>query len=279
MVKIGIYKITSPKGRVYIGQSTDILKRWKSHKHNYKRFNWLLYNSFKKYGFDKHKFEIVTECASEELNELERYYQEIYNCLGKGGLNCILTKSSDKTGAMSTETKLKLSIALTGKVRTPEQKERLRKIVTGRKHSEETKNKIREFGIGRKMPREGVIKSVNARRGFKHSDETKKILREKNIGKKMSEATINKMKNSLKGRVCSKETRMKIGNAVRGFKHSEETKLKVTLCSSKLVLNYETGIYYDSAKIAAKSINMPHSTFCKKISGFTKTNNTSFKYA
>jgi predicted GIY-YIG superfamily endonuclease len=29
---IGIYKITSPSGKVYIGQSWDIYDRWKKHK-------------------------------------------------------------------------------------------------------------------------------------------------------------------------------------------------------------------------------------------------------
>ena len=59
IIMIGIYKITSPSGKVYIGQSRNI----KNRKWRYKRLDCKsqvkLYSSFKKYGFDKHKFEII----------------------------------------------------------------------------------------------------------------------------------------------------------------------------------------------------------------------------
>ena len=91
---IGIYKITSPSGKIYIGQSIDIKKRWK----RYANLSGVegqrrLYRSLKKYGFDNHNFEILIECDFEQLNELERYYQDIYNVLGENGLNCVLTES------------------------------------------------------------------------------------------------------------------------------------------------------------------------------------------
>ena len=88
---IGIYKITNLiNKKVYIGQSTNIKKRWS----DYKRLNCkgqpLLYRSLKKYGVENHKFEIITECDFENLNKFERYYQDIYNVCGKNGLNCKL---------------------------------------------------------------------------------------------------------------------------------------------------------------------------------------------
>ncbi len=48
---VGIYKITNPKGKVYIGQSVNIKKRWGDYKclHNCKEQK-MLYNSFIKYG-------------------------------------------------------------------------------------------------------------------------------------------------------------------------------------------------------------------------------------
>jgi hypothetical protein len=52
---IGIYKITSPSNKIYIGQSNNILYRWK---YCYKKLNCKsqrhLYNSLMKYGFDNH---------------------------------------------------------------------------------------------------------------------------------------------------------------------------------------------------------------------------------
>ena len=56
---IGIYKITSPSNRIYIGQTVDFIKR-KSHYRNLKRNHQIrLFNSIKKYGWDKHKLELI----------------------------------------------------------------------------------------------------------------------------------------------------------------------------------------------------------------------------
>ena len=68
-----------------------------------------LHNSFKKYGIDKHAFEIIEECSKDLLNTKERYWQEAFDVLGKNGLNCRLTGTSDKSGKMSEKTKQKLS--------------------------------------------------------------------------------------------------------------------------------------------------------------------------
>lgn len=91
---IGIYKITNPKNKVYVGQSRNIEKRFKRYKYltcttKQKR----LFNSFSKYGIDNHKFEIIEECLFEQLNIRERYYQDLYDVLNKG-LNLVLTETS-----------------------------------------------------------------------------------------------------------------------------------------------------------------------------------------
>jgi len=70
---IGIYKITSPTNKIYIGQSTNITDRWKRYyKLNHCRNQIKLYNSLKKHGFKNHIFEIIEECNWEELNIRER---------------------------------------------------------------------------------------------------------------------------------------------------------------------------------------------------------------
>ena len=56
---IGIYKITSPKGRVYIGQSIDILYRFKKYKQMQCKGQVRLYNSFLKHNVENHLFEIA----------------------------------------------------------------------------------------------------------------------------------------------------------------------------------------------------------------------------
>ena len=86
---IGIYKITSPSKRVYIGQSINIEKRFAGYSKISNCNNQTkLYNPFKKYGVENHSFEVIIECKESQLNELERYYQDLYNAIHpKHGLN------------------------------------------------------------------------------------------------------------------------------------------------------------------------------------------------
>lgn len=54
-----IYKITSPSGRQYIGKSQNYKSRIVSYKSLRCNSQPLLYNSFKKYGFDSHKIDVI----------------------------------------------------------------------------------------------------------------------------------------------------------------------------------------------------------------------------
>ena len=87
---IGIYKITSPDKKIYIGQSVNLKIRLKDYKANLAKDQKLLNYSFLKYGFKNHKFEIIHICNIEELSVLERYYQILFNCVGSNGLNSLL---------------------------------------------------------------------------------------------------------------------------------------------------------------------------------------------
>lgn len=77
-MKCGIYKITNPKGRIYIGQSKNISKRWNQYKYNYEYENHFIKNSIKKYGIELHKFEIVEICEENILSEKEIYWINFY---------------------------------------------------------------------------------------------------------------------------------------------------------------------------------------------------------
>lgn len=79
----GIYKITNLiTGKVYIGQSVDILRRWRQHKHS--SFSYPLYEDFKKYGLDNFSFEVLEECQEDELNAKEKEYIQKYNSFTNG---------------------------------------------------------------------------------------------------------------------------------------------------------------------------------------------------
>lgn len=86
---IGIYKITSPSNKNYIGQSKNCLYRWKYHylKLHCKQQRHL-YNSLLKYGSNNHTFEVIEECKLEELDDKEKYWINFYNSTDKDvGLN------------------------------------------------------------------------------------------------------------------------------------------------------------------------------------------------
>ena len=76
---VGIYKITNKiNGKVYIGQSINIERRWQQEKRcafneNNHSYNSLLSRAFRKYGIDNFNFEVLEELKSEALNDREIY--------------------------------------------------------------------------------------------------------------------------------------------------------------------------------------------------------------
>lgn len=118
---IGIYKITSPSNKIYIGQSVNIERRFNEYKKLYKsNVQLVLYRSFLKYGILNHKFEIIEQCKLDELNTRERYWQEYYDVLGKNGLNCEYVKTDLKNKKVSTITKKQISDTLKLKYKSGE---------------------------------------------------------------------------------------------------------------------------------------------------------------
>ena len=101
---IVIYKITSPSGKIYIGQTTNYSKRHNAYKNHKCKGQPKLFASIEKYGFINHTIEIIKECQVEDLNYYERYYQEYYESV-LDGLNLRYTATTDKSGFMSEETK------------------------------------------------------------------------------------------------------------------------------------------------------------------------------
>lgn len=106
---VGIYKIENKiNGKVYIGKSIDINRRWYSHKNELngqRHCNNYLQNSWNKYGEDNFIFEILELCQKEELNDREKFWIETYYAnnaitgynLTSGGDGCCDHYLSDET--------------------------------------------------------------------------------------------------------------------------------------------------------------------------------------
>lgn len=110
MKNCGIYKITSPSGRVYIGQSTNIKERFKNYSNpNRIKSQTKLYNSLKKYGVENHQFDIIEYCSEEDLNCSERFWQDEFDVLGQNGLNCSLQNCGEVRKVITEEMKIKIS--------------------------------------------------------------------------------------------------------------------------------------------------------------------------
>lgn len=175
-VKIGIYKIENPKGKIYIGQSTNIDNRLNGHKKLYNKGSRLLYNSLKEYGVESHNFSIIKLCSVDELNKWEIYYIKFFNSNNKEfGLN--LTSGGQKYFYHSKETLEIMSKAQTGNTKTlgrvqsqEEIDKRVRKL-KGQKRSPEVRKRMSESG--KKKPKVSLktreklsksLKYVNAKK-------------------------------------------------------------------------------------------------------------------
>ena len=93
---IGIYKITNKiNGKVYIGQSIHIERRWKEHCRQ--STNSVISDAIKQYGKENFIFEVIEECNQEELNEKEEYYIQLYNSIVPNGYNVTEISNTDYT--------------------------------------------------------------------------------------------------------------------------------------------------------------------------------------
>ena len=229
--KSGIYKITSPSGRVYIGQSVDIERRWLYYKRCKSNSQIRLNSSFKKYGVEKHKFEIIEECCVNQLNNRERYWQEYYNVLDQDfGLNCRVTKSSDKSGYFSKESRKRLSDA-----------------IRGRKSSESTKKKLSKMKKGELNNR--AILVLNMETGIYYGTIKEAAstinLTGKNLEKRLrgvqynntSFAKVSKNGNFIEESECNVRPNLKLGNNPQ----------------AKIILSLDDGIYYNSIQECANA--------------------------
>lgn len=114
----GIYLLTSPSGKVYVGQSQDIDQRFYDYKHKPSKNQVYLYNALKKHGFDAFdKTILFLSNDPAELNKLEVIFIALYDSRNKAkGYNI---REGGKNGKLSEESRQKISAALLGRRCSP----------------------------------------------------------------------------------------------------------------------------------------------------------------
>lgn len=142
----GIYQITNlVNGKVIIGQSRNIIKRWRYYRNNLNRNVWCnphLQNAWNKYGEKNFKFEILLECPLEKLNDEEkRLIMENKANDREYGYN--MTEGGESP-SFSEETRQKMRMAKLGKYDGEKHPQ------FGKSKSEETRQKMRENNTGSK---------------------------------------------------------------------------------------------------------------------------------
>lgn len=169
----GIYKITSPSGRVYIGQAADLYKRFHHYRRGHCKRQPLLFNSFSKYGFDNHKFEVlysnVQDLDNLEIKTIKEHKSNFNKYPDVRGLNLA------DGGPTNRGYKNKYSQDLRNKRRqqslsekglayfyaqNPEKLKGQKNPFYGKNHTIEAKTKMRTYRLGRKGSLNGKSKKV-----------------------------------------------------------------------------------------------------------------------
>lgn len=125
---VGIYRVTNEiNGKVFIGHSTDITRRFREYKYRKNPRN-SIEEAITKYGLENFKFELIEECSIDNLNNREVYYIRKFDSMNPDhGYNNIVGGKGYK---LSEYSRNKMSISRTGMVQTAKTKrKRSNKVV------------------------------------------------------------------------------------------------------------------------------------------------------
>jgi group I intron endonuclease len=180
-------------GKKYVGQTKHPNQRKSHHRTVYSDTPFS--RAIAKHGWDRFRYEVIdTATSREDAGKKEEYWIRLHGTIVPFGYN---VNPGGIHPLMSDETKKKLSVALTGKIRTQEQRER-----------------IRQARLGKKMPQ--------------FSDEHREKLRFVHLGKPKSEKEAARLRGLQLGNKHSPETRAKMSVSHIGFQHTEEHKASIT---------------------------------------------------
>lgn len=209
-----IYKLTSPSGKSYIGQTINFNKRMLCYRGVKCCDQLLIYRAIKKYGWKSFTVDILTENAKVEyLDMYEMAFIRFYDTFGENGYN--LTSGGGGTRGIHLTEARKIQISNISKLmwanKTREEllqwstmcsknnkgkilSDETRKLISighiGKKHSDETKTKLSELNKGYRNRFYGKHHSIETKEKLKSytgripTDEARKNMRLANAGDK-----------------------------------------------------------------------------------------------
>ena len=147
-----IYKMTSPSGKIYIGQTQCLYKRFQDYRKP--KANEYLMNAILKYGLENITVEILEKnVLLDLLDEREQFYFDTLQPFGNNGYN-ICKEAGTTRGRKRPKEEMQGSIDyMTGRFGELNH-------FYGKTHSEESKQKQRDAKLGKKQSKETVQKRI-----------------------------------------------------------------------------------------------------------------------
>lgn len=153
-----IYKLTSPSGKIYIGQTKCFQDRMQRYRCGV--FNPYMKKAVEKYGLRNITVEILEkDIPLEKLDEREQYYFDTLQPFNDNGYN-ICQEASTTRGRKRPQSECD-AISEYAKLRVGELNP-----FYGKTHTEESKQKQRDAKLGKKLSKETIQKQIDGRKGL-----------------------------------------------------------------------------------------------------------------
>ena len=176
----GVYSITSPSGKCYVGSAVTIERRWIQHRSELRlgtHRSKALQSAWRKYGEENLKYKILLRCDPEKL----LFYEQRIIDAWRPKYNSNPVAGSQLGARRSEECRRKMSEARRGKPWSEKRKQTGMKMLIGRKRSPEAVAKTcatRLRNGGYIVTREMIEKGLATKRAndYQISDETRRKL-------------------------------------------------------------------------------------------------------
>ena len=147
-----IYKMTSPSGKIYIGQTQCLYKRFQDYRKP--KANEYLMKAILKYGLENMKVEILErDIPLDKLDDREQYYLDTLEPFKDNGYNICKVASTTRGRKRPIEEMQGSIDYMTGRFGELNH-------FYGKTHSEESKQKQREVKLGKKQNKNTIQKRV-----------------------------------------------------------------------------------------------------------------------